>query len=61
MGPVAGFPGAVYQLSVFVPDPAALAANNPNLLNFKFPPQVGVILQIDGASSQNGLAISIGQ
>lgn len=60
MGPVAGFPGAVYQLSVFVPDPAALAATNPNLLNFTFPPQVGVILQIDGASTQNGLAISIG-
>jgi uncharacterized protein (TIGR03437 family) len=60
MGPVAGFPGAVYQLSVFVPDPAALAANNPNLLNFTFPPQVPVVLQIDGASTQNGLAISIG-
>jgi hypothetical protein len=50
----------VYQLSVFVPDPAALAANNPNLLNFTFPPQVPVVLQIDGASTQNGLAISIG-
>jgi uncharacterized protein (TIGR03437 family) len=61
MGPVAGFPGAVYQLSVFVPDPVALVATNPNLLNFTFPPQVGVILQIDGASTQNGLAISIGQ
>ncbi|MGA3259195.1 MAG: SBBP repeat-containing protein [Bryobacteraceae bacterium] len=61
MDPVAGFPGAVYQLTVLVPNPAALAATNPNLLNFTFPPQVGVILQIDGASTQNGLAISIGQ
>ncbi|MFY9728764.1 MAG: SBBP repeat-containing protein [Bryobacteraceae bacterium] len=61
IGPVAGFPGAVYQLTVLVPNPAAMAATNPNLLNFTFPPQVGVVLQIDGASSQNGLAISIGQ
>jgi len=61
MGPVAGFPGSVYQLSIFVPDPAAMVAGNPNLLNFTFPAQVGVVLQIDGASTQNGLAISIGQ
>jgi len=40
--PVAGIPGTVYQLGVYVPDPAKLAANNPNLLNFKLPPQVGV-------------------
>jgi uncharacterized protein (TIGR03437 family) len=61
MGNVAGFPGAVYQLTVLVPNPAAMAATNPNLSGFTFPPQVGVILTIDGASSQNGLAISIGQ
>lgn len=48
MGSVAGFPGAVYQLTVYVP-------------NFTFPPQVGVVLQIDGAASQKGLAISIAQ
>jgi uncharacterized protein (TIGR03437 family) len=61
MGDVAGFPGAVYQLMVWVPDPAAMAATDPNLLNFTFPSQVGVILTIDGASSQYGLAISIKQ
>jgi len=61
MGPAAGFPGSVYQLTVIVPDPASMAASNPNLQNFTFPPQVGVILKIAGAASQNGLAISIAQ
>jgi hypothetical protein len=37
-----------------------MAASNPNLQNFVFPPQVGIILEIAGASSQNGLSISIG-
>ncbi len=61
MGPVSGLPGAVYQLTVIVPNPATMAASNPNLSNFTFPPQVGVVLQIHGASSQNGLSISITQ
>jgi len=61
MGPVEGFPGSVYQITVYVPNPATLAANNPDLANFKFPPLVGVVMQIDGVSSQNGLAISISQ
>jgi len=61
MGSVAGFPGAVYQLTVLVPNPAAMVATNPNLLNFTFPPQVPVVLQIDGATTQTGLAISIAQ
>lgn len=30
-------------------------------LNFTFPPLVSVVMQIDGASSQNGIALSIGQ
>jgi hypothetical protein len=51
----------VYQLTVTAPNPAAMAASNPNLLNFSFPSEVGVVLQIGGATSQNGLAISIGQ
>jgi uncharacterized protein (TIGR03437 family) len=42
--PVAGLPGDVYQLGVFVPDPAKLANQNPNLVGFKMPPQVGVRL-----------------
>ena len=36
MGPADGFPGAVYRLTVYVPNPAALAASNPYLLNFTF-------------------------
>ncbi len=60
IGPVAGFPGNVYQLTVTVPNPASMAATNPNLQNFVFPPQVGIILEIAGASSQYGLSVSIG-
>ena len=40
IGPVKGLPGNVYQLSVFVPDPATLVNNNPDLKNFKFPAAV---------------------
>jgi uncharacterized protein (TIGR03437 family) len=61
MGPVNGFPGSVYQITVYIPTPAALAANNPDLKNFQFPPLVGITMQIDGASSQNGIALSIKQ
>jgi uncharacterized protein (TIGR03437 family) len=49
MGPVNGFPGSVYQITVYV----------PNLANFPLPPLAGLVMQIDGASSQNWLAISI--
>ena len=61
MGPVKGFPGSVYQITVSIPAPATLAANNPDLKNFKFPSQVGVVLRVADGSSQNGLAISIAQ
>ena len=61
MGSVAGFPGSVYQLTVLVPNPASLAANNPNLKNFTFPPLVGITLRVGGGTSQSGLAISIAQ
>ena len=61
MGPVAGFPGDVYQLTVYVPTPAELPAINPDLKSFQFPSLVGVVLRIDGYPSQNGLAISIAQ
>jgi uncharacterized protein (TIGR03437 family) len=52
-GPVSGLPGDVYQLSVFVPDPSTAANFNPNLLNFKFPPQVGVKLIFGAINSLN--------
>jgi uncharacterized protein (TIGR03437 family) len=61
MGPVDGFPGDVYQLTVYVPDQAQLIAINPDLQNFQYPPQVGVTLKIAGGASQNGLALSIAQ
>jgi uncharacterized protein (TIGR03437 family) len=60
-GPVSGFPGDIYQLTVYVPSYAELVTANPDLRTFKFPPQVGVVLRIEGRSSQNGLAISIAQ
>jgi uncharacterized protein (TIGR03437 family) len=53
IGPVAGLPGNVYQLSVFVPDPAALANNNPDLKNFKFPAQSGIQPLMGPANSMN--------
>jgi len=59
MGPVAGFPGDVYQLTVYVPHPQAMAAGNPNLANYSFPALSSLVLSIDGVRSQNGLAISI--
>lgn len=51
--PVAGLPGNVYQLGVYVPDPAKLVNDNPNLLNFKMPPQVGVKLVFGAVNPLN--------
>jgi uncharacterized protein (TIGR03437 family) len=69
--PVAGIPGNVYQLGVYVPDPAKLVNNNPNLLNFKLPPQVGVKLVFGAVNplnpdnsamiSQGGLVLNVKQ
>lgn len=50
MGPISGFPGNVYRITVYVPNPPVA-----------FPPLVGVVMQIDGLSSQQGIAISIAQ
>jgi len=61
MGPVSGFPGSVYQITVYAPNPATLVANNPDLKNFKFPPTVGITMQVNGVSSQIGVALSISQ
>ena len=51
MGPVNGLPGSVYQITVTIPNPAT----------FKFPPLVGVMMQINRVNSQSGIAISISQ
>jgi hypothetical protein len=58
---VPGFPGSVYEIQVYVPNPATLVSANPNLQGFTFPPLVGVTMVINGVSSQNGIAISISQ
>jgi hypothetical protein len=61
----------VYQLSVRVPDPAALAQNNPDLKGFRFPAQsqiqlvMGAVNPLNPANSpmrsQSGVYINIGQ
>ena len=58
-GPVAGLPGNVYQVSVYVPQPSLLAGQNSNLNGFYLPPQCPVLVQIGGAKSQAGLTISV--
>ncbi len=70
IGPVNGLPGNVYQISVYVPDPAALVESNPDLKNFMFPAQSAVQLVMgpvnplnfanSGMISQNGIFINIG-
>ena len=52
-GPVNGFPGSVYQLRVFVPDPAVLATNNPDLKNFRFPAQSAIQITMGPGNSLN--------
>jgi uncharacterized protein (TIGR03437 family) len=56
MGPVAGFAGSVYRITVSVPNFASL---NPDLKNSTFPPLLGLIVQVAGSASQNGLSISV--
>ena len=70
VGPVVGFTGNVYQISVKVSNPAMFANVNPNLTNFTFPPLVGVTLVFGAVNplnpansaiiSQTGVALSIG-
>jgi uncharacterized protein (TIGR03437 family) len=59
VGPLPGFPGDVFQLTVYVPNPAALNAGNPNFANFTFPPVDQVILTMNGVASQYGIAIYV--
>ena len=58
-GPVAGFPGSVYQISVYVPRPSDFANVNPTLKGFVLPPTVAVSLEVGGARTQAGLALSV--
>jgi uncharacterized protein (TIGR03437 family) len=59
LGPVAGLPGGVYQISVYVPRPSDYASSNPNLLGFVLPPQVAVTLRVNSVFSQAGLALYV--
>jgi uncharacterized protein (TIGR03437 family) len=59
MKQVAGEPGDVYEIGVYVPDPASLIAQNPDLKGFKFPPQVPVTMILGGVGSQFGIALSV--
>ena len=52
-GPANGLPGSVYQLSVYVPDPAVLVNVNPDLKNFKFPAQSSIQLVMGQGNSLN--------
>lgn len=47
LGLVNGLPGSVYQITVYVP------------ITRQFPPLVPIVMQINGATSQPGIAISI--
>jgi uncharacterized protein (TIGR03437 family) len=60
-GPVDGFPGDVYRLTVIIPSVAEIRKNFPDIQIFSYPPQVGITLTIAGRSSQSGLAVSIAQ
>jgi len=61
LGPVSGLPGSVYQISVYVPNPAAYASGNANLTGFTFPPTVSVTLAVGQGISQRNLTLSVGQ
>ena len=71
IGPVSGMPGNVYQLSVYIPDPATLVNNDPDLKNFQYAPQVGIQLvmgpsptagyQNSQMASQIGIVINVKQ
>ncbi|MDQ6663721.1 MAG: SBBP repeat-containing protein [Acidobacteriota bacterium] len=66
---VSKFPGGAYAISVHIPDPSKFADRNPNLVNFKFPPQVPIVMVVGPVLSANpaystshsqfGLALSV--
>lgn len=69
IGPVNGLPGNVYQIGVYIPTPAALAANDPDLASFTYPAQTGIQIAMGPVSpaafinspmaSQAGIFVSI--
>jgi hypothetical protein len=71
MRQVQGLPGPVYEISVYVPNPATYASQNPNLAGFTMPPQVEVRMVVGSVNaatpdssaliSQAGIALSVKQ
>jgi len=58
-GPVSGFAGSVYRITVYVLDPAAIFTGTDHV--FVFPPQDDLTLRVNGVRSQAGIDISIAQ
>jgi hypothetical protein len=58
---VSSLPGDVFEIGVYVPDPAKLASQNPNLVDFKMPPEVPVAMFVGPAKSQPGIALWVKQ
>jgi hypothetical protein len=64
-GPVAGLPGSVYQISVYVPQPSLYGAINNNFTSVHLASQSAVTFLMNplavgnGAMSQAGLGISV--
>jgi uncharacterized protein (TIGR03437 family) len=59
IGPVNGLPGNVYKIAVYIPTPAALAANNPDLASYTYPAQTGIQITMGPIASQAGIFVSI--
>ena len=71
MRQVPGLPGPVYEIGVYVPNPATYASQDPTLAGFTMPPQVEVRMMLGDVNlsnpdssaliSQAGIALSIKQ
>ena len=59
--PFPGLPGDVFEIQVHIPNPADLVSSNPDFKDFVYPPLVGLTMNVNGGSSQTGIAISIAQ
>ena len=57
VAPAGALPGSPYQITVLVPDPAALAKNNPQLVGWTFPPVVAVTLVLGDIVVQGGYTL----
>jgi uncharacterized protein (TIGR03437 family) len=68
---VPGLPGPVYEIGVYVPNPATYASQDPTLSGFTMPPQVSVVMVLGDVNASNpdssvllsqaGIALSVKQ